>query len=185
MTITQNGTPITTIWVHCAATRPEWMAGQSAVAKMAEIERWHRDRGWNGPGYHYLIDRDGTVAPGRPLRTQGAHVAGHNRGSVGICLAGGFGSNERDSFADHFTAEQDRALRRMIADLRKQLGTVERIRGHNEVAAKACPGFQVADWLRAPHREIGAAVALGAPDNRPSGLAGIVAAILRIFGRHQ
>ena len=52
---------INEIFVHCSATRRDWMSDQSAEAKRDEIDRWHRQRGWKGFGYHYLIDRDGTV----------------------------------------------------------------------------------------------------------------------------
>ena len=52
---------IDTIIVHCTATRAEWWESRSAEDKMAECKSWHLDRGWSDIGYHYLIDRDGTV----------------------------------------------------------------------------------------------------------------------------
>ena len=138
---------VDTIWVHCAATRPEWLADKPLADKVAEIRLWHvRDRKWRDIGYHWLIDRDGSILPGRPETTAGAHVAGHNTGSIGICLIGGFGSNENDAFDRHFTPEQDRALRGLIEEISSRTA-IKRLRGHNEVAAKACPGFQVSRWL--------------------------------------
>jgi hypothetical protein len=138
---------VDTIFIHCSATRPDWMEGRSFAEKVAEITRWHRQRGWKAIGYHWIIDRDGQVAQGRSEKTVGAHVQNHNSGSIGICLIGGFGSNENDPFEKNFTPEQDAALRNLIEDI--ELRTpIKSVRGHNEVAAKACPGFQVARWFK-------------------------------------
>lgn len=138
---------LTGIVVHCTATRPEWWADKTSTEKMEECRRWHVEgNGWSDIGYHYLIDRDGTVTPGRPMDKDGAHARGHNKGTVGISLWGGHGSNEKDQFHDHFTADQERALRQLIARLEEDHGELEVI-GHNQVAAKACPGFDVPSWL--------------------------------------
>ena len=138
--------PINEIIVHCTATRPEWMAGEPTAAKVAEIDSWHRQRGWSQVGYHYLVDMDGTVAAGRPVEKVGAHCRGHNKGTIGVALFGGHGSSERDKFSDHYTVEQNKALRELLADLSDTYG-VKKITGHNQYAAKACPGFDVPRWL--------------------------------------
>ncbi|ETX26726.1 N-acetylmuramoyl-L-alanine amidase [Roseivivax isoporae] len=138
---------INEIVVHCTATQPDFMPGASTAGRVGEVKRWHvQINKWSDTGYHYLVDRDGTVAEGRPLERIGAHVARHNTGTIGIALFGGHGSAETDAFADHFTPEQDAALRTLIADLEARFGDLK-ISGHNEYAAKACPGFQVARWL--------------------------------------
>ena len=136
--------PINEIIVHCTATQANWMANRTLAARIAEITLWHKARGFSGIGYHYLIDRDGTVAMGRPLDVIGAHVRGHNTGTVGISLLGGHGSSADDRFDDNFTMAQDKALRELIGTLRARFPSISRISGHNEYAAKACPGFMVA-----------------------------------------
>jgi len=139
--------------VHCSATRPEWMDGQPLADKVAEIRRWHVDQnGWADIGYHWIIDRDGMLAPGRPEATQGAHVRGHNADSIGICLLGGFGSNADDAFVDHYTQAQERTLRDLLAEIAARYPGLT-IHGHNEFAAKACPGFRAADWIGANARQ--------------------------------
>jgi len=143
---------ITRIIVHCSATRPDWMADQPLEEKGAEIRRWHtlpkpKGRGWADIGYHFLIDRDGSTMVGRPVENIGAHVVGHNVDSIGICLIGGHGSSSTDKFLDNFTQEQYLALRELCADLMDSFGPLT-IKGHNEYAAKACPGFQVRPLLR-------------------------------------
>ncbi len=137
------------IIIHATATRPRWMHGQPTAKKVAEIRRWHvQERGWSDIGYHFLIDRDGTVAKGRPVNIPGAHVRGHNATTIGIALIGGHGATATDAFEDHFTQEQNSALRGLIDELQRLYGPGLKISGHNEYANKACPGFQVKRWLK-------------------------------------
>ena len=143
---------INEIIIHCTATRANWREGQRTSTKVAEVKRWHtapkpEGRGWSDIGYHLLIDRDGTVAKGRPIERNGAHVVGHNTGTIGVSLFGGHGSAETDAFADNFTQAQNAALRKLINDLRSEYPNITKITGHNEYAAKACPGFNVSKWL--------------------------------------
>jgi hypothetical protein len=139
--------PVREIILHCSATRPDWLGASPLSAKLAEIRRWHmQDRGWRSIGYHWLIDFDGQRAAGRPETEIGAHVEGHNRGTIGICLIGGHGADADDTFGDHFTPAQARALRALIADIRSRT-QIAKVTGHNTYAAKACPGFRVTGWI--------------------------------------
>lgn len=139
--------PVDEIVIHCAATHTDWMRGQPLTEKRKEIDRWHREeRGWRKIGYHHLIDRDGAILPGRAETEIGAGVEGHNRGVIHICLIGGAGSAATDPFERHFTAAQDRALRGLIDAIRAETA-ITRITGHNDHAAKACPGFVVRNWI--------------------------------------
>jgi N-acetyl-anhydromuramyl-L-alanine amidase AmpD len=135
---------VTEIILHCADTRPGWMVGRPISEKVAEIRRWHvEQRGWRDIGYHWLIDRDGAVAPGRRETEIGAHVESHNRGTLGICLLGGFGASADDPFDKNFTAAQAASVRRLISEIKGRTA-IGRVSGHNDYAVKACPGFQVA-----------------------------------------
>jgi N-acetylmuramoyl-L-alanine amidase len=151
---------ITFAVVHCAATTPGWYEGKSSAEKVAEIKRWHTDpkpqgRGWRNIGYHFIIDRDGTIVAGaplgnaRPMEQIGAHVRGKNRGSVGICLLGGHGSATTDEWQDHFNPSQINSLKALLFALERLYPGLD-VFGHNTFAAKACPGFDMedlwADW---------------------------------------
>lgn len=157
---------ITEIIVHCAATRPNWMQDATIEEKRDEIKRWHMiDNGWRDIGYHYLIDRDGKTVGGRPLEDQGAHTAGHNSNSIGVCLIGGHGSAVNDPFDAHFTDAQDQALRVLIDSLKTRFPSIVKVSGHNDyTAAKACPGFKVGRWLanKPPARPLAASTTLQA-----------------------
>ena len=135
------------IIVHCTATHPEWMSRATSQEKVDEIRRWHMAKGWSDIGYHYLIDRDGTVVAGRPVNKQGAHVRGHNRGTIGVSLLGGHGAAATDRFEEHFTTQQFAALTALIWDLQEQYGRNIPVTGHNEYANKGCPGFQVSKYI--------------------------------------
>lgn len=131
---------INKIIIHCSATRE----GEDISA--AVIDRWHRDRGWSGIGYHYVVSLNGNIEYGRPIDKQGAHVKNHNKGSIGICYIGGVES-ERDSNGkwiakDTRTLEQKESLLDLIKTL-KRLNPEATVHGHNEFAAKACPCFNV------------------------------------------
>jgi N-acetyl-anhydromuramyl-L-alanine amidase AmpD len=135
--------PVTEVILHCADTRPDWMMGRPLVEKVAEIRRWHvQQRGWRDIGYHWLIDRDGAVAPGRKETEIGAHVEGHNRGTIGICLIGGYGASADDPFAKNFTGAQAATLKRVVGEIRGRTA-IQKVSGHNDYSAKACPGFRV------------------------------------------
>lgn len=120
------------IIVHCADT-PE-----GRDDKAADIKRWHKAQGWSDIGYHYVIDLDGTIEPGRPLETAGAHCTGHNANSIGICYIGGCDKDMKPK--DTRTDEQKAALLLLLKYLvAKYPGA--KIYGHKDFAQKACPSF--------------------------------------------
>jgi N-acetylmuramoyl-L-alanine amidase len=120
------------IIVHCTAT-PE---GRDVSVK--EIDLWHRQRGFKGVGYHYVIGLDGTVDVGRPISEIGAHCSGYNSHSVGVCYVGGLDKDGRPK--DTRTTRQKSALIVLLTALREQFPKA-RIFGHRDFAAKACPCF--------------------------------------------
>lgn len=127
--------PIDEIIIHCAAT-PE---GKAFTA--ADIDRWHRERGWAGIGYHFVVRLDGTVEQGRPLDRIGAHVSGRNETTIGVCYIGGV--DAKGAPKDTRTPAQKLALLALCRDLLKQFPAIRTISGHNQYAAKACPSFDV------------------------------------------
>ena len=162
--------PLKEIVVHCSATRPNWMDGKSAAAKMREIKLWHvRDNGWSDIGYHFVIRRNGEIETGRRIfddgrAEPGAHFAGLNLVSLGICMVGGItekpaadGAHDPEA---NFTPEQYTALQALLSVLSEDYPWA-RVIGHGDpiqepeapgsrpVSAKACPSFDVRAWLRA------------------------------------
>lgn len=126
---------ITKIIVHCSAT-PE---GRDYT--VADIDRWHKQRGWKGIGYHYVIYRDGSVHAGRDVEQIGAHCTGQNANSIGICYIGGMTADNKKP-KDTRTPAQKVALRDLVERLRTKY-PVATVHGHREFANKACPSFDV------------------------------------------
>lgn len=133
--------------VHCAATANGKTLGNTEENAAQVIDRWHKERGFhraspgnsNGLtsiGYHYVIDADGTLLTGRDESEVGAHVAGQNATSIGVCMVG----------TDSFTSAQWATLKSTILRLRDKYRNAE-ICGHNQFAKKICPGFPVPDWV--------------------------------------
>lgn len=137
--------PVSLIVIHCAAT-PN---GKRFLVE--DVRRWHTDRppqgrGWNAPGYHYVIELDGAQRPLVSLNgdeflepweiANGAD--GYNGHSVHICLIG----------TDRFTAAQWLALTDLVHELEYQFPRA-RVIGHRDInPTKNCPGFDVATWIR-------------------------------------
>lgn len=137
--------------IHCTAT-PE---GREVSA--ADIRRWHTSpapagRGWKQVGYTDLFHLDGRVerlvannedANVDPWEiTNGA--AGYNSVSRHVVYAGGCDAGMKPK--DTRTAAQKEALRKYVLDFHARHPAVK-IVGHNQLAAKACPSFDVVAWL--------------------------------------
>ncbi len=124
---------INRIIVHCTATP----AGRHVT--VADIDRWHRQRGFAGIGYHYVIYLDGSVHEGRPVSRQGAHCSGYNATSIGVCYVGGVAADCRTPLDTRTPAQ-----RSSLVDLLRRLKTLypgATIHSHGDFAPKACPSF--------------------------------------------
>lgn len=140
--------------LHCTAT-PEGREVSSS-----DIRHWHTDpvskggRGWKQVGYTDMIHLDGKVE--RLVKnnedanvdtweiTNG--VAGKNSVSRHVVYVGGVGKDGKTA-KDTRTPQQLKALEEYVKDFHKRFPSV-RIVGHNELAAKACPSFDVKQWLK-------------------------------------
>lgn len=128
---------ISKIIVHCTAT-PE-----GRPVTVAQVDAWHKERGFRCIGYHYLVGLDGTVHAGRPEAEMGAHCLGYNYSSIGVCYVGGLDRVSGEP-KDTRTPQQRAALRQLVDRLLERYPGAT-VHGHREFAAKACPCFDIAD----------------------------------------
>jgi hypothetical protein len=132
----------THIVVHYSATYDD----QEITA--ADIDKMHKNRvpPFKMIGYHFFYRLDGTEEVGRPLTMTGAHVAGQNKGKVGLCYSGGL---KRDSGPElgvnTLNLAQEKALIKRIKIL-KAANPDAVVCGHKDLAATQCPAFDVKDW---------------------------------------
>jgi N-acetylmuramoyl-L-alanine amidase len=138
----------TLVW-HCTAT-PE---GKEYTR--AQIKAMHLVRGFTDIGYHKLIHLDGSVSEGRSEDKEGAHVSGHNRGTLGYSYVGGLDSSGKPK--DTRTGAQKATMVRLTREailrysLRLVLGhrDLSPDRDHDGVVepfewVKVCPCFNAA-----------------------------------------
>ena len=140
--------------IHCTATPP----GREVSAD--DIRRWHTapvskgGRGWKQVGYTDIIHLDGSVErlvdnnednnvdPWEV--TNGAK--GYNSRSRHIVYVGGVAKDGKTPM-DTRTDQQKEALKAYVLDFHKKHPSV-RIVGHNALAGKDCPSFDVPAFLK-------------------------------------
>lgn len=132
---------INLIVIHCSASP------NGVFISPERVDAWHQARGFKRApaavakfsqklphiGYHWLIGADGRAYPGRHSDEVGAHVAGSNTGSLGICLVG----------ADKFFAAQFAALTELLCTL-AQTWQHERLAKPDQVAYSMKPALALA-----------------------------------------
>lgn len=132
------------VFIHCSAS------DNTKHDNVATMDRWHRDRGWSGVGYHYFIRKNGHLEIGRNIEkipaAQGGKskkpgsVAGGNRNTIAICLHG--------LAEDKFTEAQFKTLRELCWQIYDAYDCRVTFHGHREVAFKACPVFDYKSVLK-------------------------------------
>lgn len=140
------------IVIHCSATRAD------VPLSPRQLDEMHRQRGFDGCGYHYYVRRDGEICTMRPVDRPGAHAKGYNQHSIGVCYEGGL--DEQGRPADTRTELQKRSLRMLVRVLAMDFQT-RRIVGHRDLSpdlngdgviepeewTKVCPCFDVGTEL--------------------------------------
>lgn len=97
-----------------------------------EIDELHKNKGWNGIGYHYYIRKDGVIYNGRDEEAEGSHTKGYNKVSIGVCLEGDF--EEED-----VTESQMKALEKLSVYLCLKYD-IKNIIPHRNLGKTLCPG---------------------------------------------
>lgn len=173
--VAEEADTVERIFVHHTVIFPDH-APEAGDDVVRAICRGHQRRGFSDVGYHFLIDRFGTIYQGRAggiLRpVVGAHAQGFNRSSVGIALIGNF-DRTRPSTAAQQSLEK---LIAWLSDLHgiepfaasDQVSTggtssgfpegtavsLPTVVGHRDTGkGTACPGGHLYDVVAGPLRE--------------------------------
>lgn len=104
----------------------------ASVCDAKTIHQWHKNNGWAGIGYHFVVRKNGTIERGRPENTVGAHASGANSNSIGICFEGNF---ETEAMPDL----QKNAGKELAAYLKNKYG-ITTVQRHKDVGSTSCPG---------------------------------------------
>lgn len=130
------------IAVHCSAGNQN--------NKATDIVSYHTrpksqgGLGWSKPGYHYIVEADGTVIDTCPI-TQSSNGVGpkFNPVTINVCWIGGVDTSTKAlTPVDNRTHEQKFALRSLLRALKLQFPDAI-IQGHRDFPGvrKACPCF--------------------------------------------
>lgn len=145
---------------HYVDGNPQNMAGKdhSACLKLVKaFQTFHMgsSRGWSDIGYNALICQHGRLIEGRGLLTVGAQCPNYNRRGIGVqFMVGG---------AEVPTPVAYARFAKLRAELNRDRGTAQRLMGHRDGVATACPGNVIYAWLKA-----GAVSPITAPTPTPT-----------------
>ena len=130
------------IVVHCSATR------EDRDFTEYDLDVCHRRRGFNGPGYHYYIRKDGRVINTRAIERVGAHAKGYNAHSIGVCYEGGLNSCGQPK--DTRTALQKHSMKVLIESLKAEFPDV-RVCGHRDLSPDLNKNGEIEpeEWIKA------------------------------------
>ena len=96
------------------------------------MKQWHLARGFSDVGYHFFIQKDGTLEYGRDIEKIPAAQKGHNINTLTICLHG--------LKEENFTEGQFETLKKLATQIEHNYKNIS-FHGHCEVSKKACPVF--------------------------------------------
>lgn len=131
--------PVKFLTIHCAAT-PE---GRNVTAE--QITAWDKAK-FGQTSYHWVVELNGAMRRTLKDTEKGAHVGKANTGNIGICYIGGVDKlgNPKDTRTD----TQKKSLLTLVRTYKERYPSIV-IRGHRDWpnVKKACPSFDVAEWL--------------------------------------
>ena len=136
MTKILNQNKINYLIVHCSDTKKN--------LTVQDIHIMHLNFGWDGLGYHKIIDQHGEIHNGRPEYWIGAHVKGLNENSLGVCLIG----------KENFSKAQLKSLKLILNEWKNKYPQAK-VLGHRDSikTKKTCPNFDVIKWYESVENE--------------------------------
>jgi len=136
------------IVVHCTATPP--------TTTVESIKRyWKEKRGWGDtPGYHYLIQRQGSLIQLLDESKNSNGVYKHNSNCINIAYIGGVDKEGKPQ--DNLSEAQNHSMFDLIVSLLEKYPQAE-VLGHRDFSGvkKACPSFDVKKWLSEYEPDLG------------------------------
>lgn len=132
------------ITVHHDAINSADVTNQAAAKRrLNQIRQSHLERDFADIGYHFIVDPQGNVWEGRPLRFQGAHVKDKNERNMGVMVMGNFMEQTP-------TPAALASLDAFVASQRHRFGVpMWNVKTHQELAQTLCPGANLQRYMLA------------------------------------
>lgn len=125
------------IFVHCTASKQ--------TATVDDIKQEFKNKCWENPGYHYLVDANGETHNLLPEDQVSNGVQGYNSTAVNVAYIGGIDSNGKG--IDNRTDEQKKSLKSLLTELKKKYPGAE-ILGHRDISPDKNKNGIVDPWER-------------------------------------
>lgn len=125
------------IFVHCTAGSQR----QTVADLQAEFKR----KRWEHPGYHYVVQADGTITQLLDEKYVSNGVKGYNSTSINVAYMGGI--NAEGKATDNRTDAQKESLRKLLKLLKGRYQKAE-IMGHRDISPDANSNGIVDPWER-------------------------------------
>ena len=121
------------IAVHCTGT-------QSNTSIKSIIDYWKNTKKWTSPGYHYIIEENGTLTQLLSIDMVSNGVRCHNHNTINVAYIGGLDKGK--NYVDTRTAPQKESLLILLKAIKKEFPHVS-IWGHRDFpnVHKSCPCF--------------------------------------------
>ena len=126
------------IFVHCTA-------GNKRQIAESLLYFFHHVKGWNNPGYHYVVEYDGKVVQLAPEERVVNGVKGFNSTSISIAYTGGI--DDKGKACDTRSNAQKKAMRELLEELRQRYPDAE-ILGHRDISPDTNHNGIVDPWER-------------------------------------
>jgi len=113
-----------------------------------EVDEYHKSLGWNGIGYNFYIERNGSFVVGRGENVYGAHSIKYNSNSIGISYAGCYKTEQHSNETVQEALDNDTITQSQLNTLIEKIKFYqnkyniprEKVLGHyEEPVSKACP----------------------------------------------
>jgi hypothetical protein len=147
----QNPKDVHTIFIHYTESPGGQIRYGQQCAAVRGIQNFHMDgRGWSDIAYNYLVSnpyRGGRsrAFAGRGLSTVPAAQMNHNTNTCAISVI--CANGEKISWRTKLT------IRRLVSQLRKEIGRQVPVRPHSAVTATSCPGPALTAWVKKTYRQ--------------------------------
>lgn len=131
---------ISWIVIHCTAT-PQTTTIESIK------NYWKNNLGWKNPGYHIIVKPDGSAVELLPIDKVSNGVKGFNSVSINISYIGGVDAKNKP--LDNRTDAQKATLLTLVKRYKEMFPNAI-VQGHRDFpnVKKACPSFDVKEWLK-------------------------------------
>ena len=113
---------------HCTATDQD--ATVEAIKNF-----WKNNLGWKNPGYHFIIEKNGTIHNLQPIDKLSNGVRGYNANSIHVAYIGGRLIDDR--------TPQQKASMRSVVKVMQSMFPDAKVQGHRDFpnVSKSCPRF--------------------------------------------